>query len=217
MQRCLILFLIALIISSFSCSSESNQDELDQIYSAVNEIRGLEPLYEFNHRFITPNELCQELSVKQEEEINIDQEIYTLLGLLDEGDNLNSILLAENTQYTTGFFDVSTGEMVIVADGASMTPKQKATVAHEYTHILQDQYGYLDSYWPELANNTDACLAFDALIEGEATLVKHYYMDNYLSYEELYSLYTDTTSEAGNSTPYFIQQIQQLPYEVASI
>lgn len=73
-----------------------------------------------------------------------------------------------------GFYRAGTNEIVIVSDSETPTV-DKDTLVHELTHALQDQ-----RYGLEFGQSTrDEQAAYNTLIEGEADLVAHLYLDEW--------------------------------------
>ncbi|WP_336326669.1 Hvo_1808 family surface protein [Halovenus sp. HT40] len=73
-----------------------------------------------------------------------------------------------------GFYRAGTNEIVIISDSETATVN-KDTLVHELTHALQDQ-----RYGLEFGQSTrDEQAAYNTLIEGEADLVAHLYLDEW--------------------------------------
>ena len=87
-----------------------------------------------------------------------------------------------------GFYDTET--RVLYARGVSPSPYVKKTLVHELTHALEDQhFGILRE-----GLDDEASPAFDALVEGSATVVEMRWYDS-LSAEEQAAI--DAEEEAG--------------------
>src|SRR5262249_43648520 len=74
---------------------------------------------------------------------------------------------------TLGFYDHTTKELVV--RGAKLTPYSRATLAHELTHALDDQWFGLNR--PKLyERNDESADAFQMLVEGDAENVRNLYV-----------------------------------------
>jgi hypothetical protein len=75
---------------------------------------------------------------------------------------------------TNDYFDVPGGKVVIVSDRDVLSEDERIDLSHTYVHALQDQsYGL--AQLRALETTTDARLAVEALIEGDATLTMGLY------------------------------------------
>ncbi len=98
------------------------------------------------------------------------------VDLLDSSNDLSS-------DGTLAYYDVLS-ERVIVR-GTELTPSVKATLVHEFTHVLQDQNFDLDRIFDTDAQNN----AFRAVYEGDADRIEQEYLasltdEEYAAYDE---------------------------------
>lgn len=92
---------------------------------------------------------------------------YRLFGLIADTTDLRALLLALLGEQVVGFYDPDSTALYVVADA---DPAQlRFIISHELVHALQDQYVALDSML-ELQHQNDAKMAFQAIMEGQATL-----------------------------------------------
>jgi hypothetical protein len=105
------------------------------------------------------------------EELDADVETGVLraLGLIGSGDDVGDAGEVD-ADSVAGFYDTDTKELVV--RGARLTPFVRQVLVHELTHALDDQHFDLD---PDLVDD-EAALAFDALVEGNATVVEARYV-----------------------------------------
>ena len=95
--------------------------------------------------------------------------VLRAVGLLSKDDDLYSILLRFVGESVVGFYDPKTGQLVL--RGTEVTPYVRATLVHELTHALDDQWFTLER--PALDHgNDEAALAFTSLVEGNAVRVE---------------------------------------------
>lgn len=99
-----------------------------------------------------------------------NEQVWEALFLVDEPTNVSESFGTVFETAVVGFYSPSRGEIVIVSD--SQTPTiDRATLAHELVHALQDQHLSLGTR----ARTQDAQLAADALVEGDANAVQSEY------------------------------------------
>ena len=163
------------------------EDAIGQIQTDVSYLRYLLPLSDVDVQFITEEELEEmleeEITEEELEEISITQELLVMLDQMDEGEDLYSILMDLYSGSIAGFYDDEQETMYIVSDGGELESSEKMTIAHEYTHALQDQHFDLSSLF-DFEYHSDAYMAIDSLVEGDARLVESLYFWNCLTEEE---------------------------------
>lgn len=98
------------------------------------------------------------------------------VDLLDSSNDLSS-------DGTLAYYDVLSERVVV--RGTELTPSVKATLVHEFTHVLQDQNFDLDRIFDTDAQNN----AFRAVYEGDADRIEQEYLasltdEEYAAYEE---------------------------------
>lgn len=194
---------------------------LDRIAAEVADLRGLSPKTEVHYAFISSDELRSRIVEMAEEELPVEetqtyQEILAFLGLLEEGQNLRTILLDLYTEQIVGFYDTEAEQLFVVGDASEMGPIEEITFVHEYTHALQDQHFDLDAFLPQGGPNSDADLARVSLAEGDATAVEIAYVLKSFDAAEALKFLAEAESlqtEAFDAAPRFLQQTLLFPYE----
>jgi hypothetical protein len=175
--RCVLLFLLA------SCSWAS---PLAPGMKAVEEIRGRKFLHEVRNVTIDRADLAKHLEaqMKRSTPYSLDDwsRVLRALQLVDGGtQQLLPQLLDLYESQVLAFYDAETHTYYSIRQlpelpaGASQLadPKtlEEAVMVHELTHALQDQHFSLDAKEQALMRDTDANLAYHAVLEGEAVLV----------------------------------------------
>ena len=196
------------------------RQELDRIAAEVEEIRELGPAADVEYRFVTRDELGEFLLEDMDEEYPpeealVDQEIYVLLDLLGEDRELRTIIVGVLEEQIIGFYDDDTKQLNVVSESAELSPLDRVTFAHEYTHALQDYHFGLDKLPLEDGNNSDATMAALCLVEGDAVMSQTYYMLNSLTADDwMLVLEEAEQAESGqfDSAPRFIQVDLLFPY-----
>lgn len=95
-------------------------------------------------------------------------------GLAPPGFQLRAFLISLLAEQVAGYYEPKTGEFHL-ADWIDLDG-QKPVMAHELAHALQDQHFNLRRFerWPR--GDSDAELAAQALVEGDATLAMSFYV-----------------------------------------
>jgi hypothetical protein len=190
---------------------------LDQIEAEVSQLRELSFLEEVDCQFITRDELRERLLedfAEDIEEINVTQELFVFLDLMEEGQNLYNILLDLYSEQIIGFYDSESEELYVVSDVGEPGPLEEVTLAHECTHALQDQHFDLESL-PSPEDNSDLFMAGNSLIEGDASLLQGIYYWSCLddAEREVYAQQVaELDHEAFDAAPRVIQENLLFPY-----
>ena len=217
----LIAVLIAGSVAAGGCSKESPEDQLKRVFSNTAVVRQLSPEGDIEWEFVTPEEMRAKLMLIFEEgyssaDAEIDAEVYVILDLIDEGENLYEMLLDVYSEQVVGYYEEEAKRLYVVTEEASLGPMEKLTLAHEYTHALQDQHFDLGSLPLDSEDNSDAALAALALVEGDATLVLGMYLWQVLTSAER-DAYLEEAEETDTSVleaaPPVIQEGLLFPYQ----
>jgi len=195
--------------------------DADAVFSKTAELRELSPESAMECQFITPEELRERyIRIFEEEypqeEAQIDQEVYVLLDLMEEDQDLYTILLDVYSEQVIGFYDDESKELYVVSQKGELGPLEEIVLAHEYTHALQDQYFDLNSLPLEEEGNADLSIAVLSLVEGDASLVQGIYIWTILDDSEREALSQELEefeSGAFDAAPRFIQENITFPYE----
>jgi Zn-dependent peptidase ImmA (M78 family) len=158
----------------------------DEMFQTVARIRGLEPKAQIEKQVKSRDEISSYLEkrIKEEysnSEILQQEKMLKKLGFLPPDMNYLDAALKLYKEQIEGFYDPEKKLFVI----AAWTPvdQQKPVMAHEFTHVLQDQYFNMDKLMKEdrAGDNDDRALAHQALTESDAIAV----MLEYISHQDL--------------------------------
>jgi hypothetical protein len=190
----------------------------EEILKETSEIRGL--------RVIRPvisglkgREEIQQLVISRLNERNTPAELYAAemflhqLGLVPKEFKLQQSLIDLLTEQIAGYYDPRSREFYL----ANWIDKQGQTpvMVHELAHALQDQHFNLRRFekWPK--GDSDAELAAQSLIEGDATLVMMQFLsrDHERQVDLMKSVLSNTTTGRLQQTPRVIRDTLLFPYE----
>jgi hypothetical protein len=185
-----------------------------EVEAQVPLIRGLRPTAEVPTRVIDRDRFKTELRALFAQEGLAEQyqtvgDLYEHLGLLPADTDLEKLVLEVSGAGVIGVYIPEKKEMIVVESGAGLDPTGRMTLAHEFTHALQDQHFGLDELDIEDPTQSDRGLARLALVEGDATQLMIEWATAHLSPLELLSVVT------GSLTPEQQQVLDEMPPAVA--
>ena len=176
--------------------------DLDDIRRQTAQVRGLEPRGDVPFEIVDRDAFRRRLSAAYEDregirELLIGQKFLVALGLLSVDFDLRSAVPDALGDGVAGFYSRREKKMFLVSSAPKLTGDDKITVAHEFTHALQDQHFDLTALTvatPE--DDSDRYTALRAVIEGDATLTMLVWGREFLSPEEKAALLGRDRSEA---------------------
>lgn len=202
--------------------------QMDRIQDQVIELRGLTSTGPVMRSLITPEGLRQHvindfLKDYTQEEMRADSIVLATLGLLAPDFDLYNFYVELYSEQVAGFYDDETNKMYVI-QGEGFQGPEHLTYSHEYTHALQDQHfgtqdglGCNDDAWEK---DSEACAAFQALIEGDASLLEIAWFTNYATSQdrqEIQRFYTNLDSPVFNNAPSFFQEDFLFPYSYGQL
>ncbi|HEY4606882.1 MAG TPA: hypothetical protein VIH55_04465 [Acidimicrobiia bacterium] len=196
------------------------QDELLSLVRTTEEIRGLRfaepPIVSVVSEEELESRVRQQIE-EESEDFPADEALYKLLGLLDVGVDLETLLTDLYGEQVAGFYDGETEELVVPIREEGFSVVQRATLVHELTHSLTDQhFGFHDIYVEMVDNDSfDEASAYQALIEGDASLAELLYAQTLTQRElgEFFAEALDIDTAALDAAPAFIQDSLIFPYD----
>ncbi len=205
-----------------SLSNELKSDELTQICSRVEKIRGLR--FTETPSFVEVSEKVLRLYILEEfveesrtGEIEADRKLLVALGLLSPEEDLVSILLDVLTEQIIGTYNTEE-KLITIVKGKNLSElTDELTVAHEVTHALQDQIFNLKE--PPLRNDaytSDTDLAIESLLEGDAMSTMIEYAKTYIEPEVFLRSQLESSEFSPSKldeAPLYIRKSILFPYE----
>lgn len=195
--------------------------QINELMSVTEDIRALDFVERPTITILSKDELKARVRETYEEELDpaefeIDDALYTLLGLIGPDVDLLQLFVDLFAEQTAAFYDLETDELVAPATEGEFTVLQRITMVHELTHALTDQhfdlFPTLDRYNEE--DRFDEALAMRALVEGDATLVEIFYLVDLPTEDQLAALAEAGTVDTSifDSAPKFLQDSLLFPY-----
>ena len=199
---------------------EGLREEISRLIPIAEEIRGLEFLSPPQITVLSPEELKTRVVDQLLEDYvdhEVDEALYKLLGLVPPDFQLLETVLSLYGEAVAGYYDGDTGELVVTATEELFSPLEEATIVHELTHALTDQVLEFNDRYNQLFDDEryDEAAAFQALIEGDASLAELLYvqqLDEAAQQEFLEDAF-DVDMTVFDQVPPFMQQSLTFPYE----
>jgi hypothetical protein len=197
-------------------------DIQEDILNQTASIRGLQPKASVPFAFVDAAYLRQDLLKSYNapdaiRDLEISRKLLVLLGLLSPDADLHGMLVDLYSENVLGYYNHDDKKMYVVSGQTTFGPAEKVTLAHEFTHALQDQYFDLHKVEAGTEDNGDYSLAVEALIEGDATLTMVLYARTYLSPEELFELQNSDTSGSLDRAPLVVREEVGFPYNEGAL
>lgn len=197
--------------------------DMDKIEVQVAELRGLEIEQRIPRRLMDSAELKETVLNDFLEDYDAEDEaqdvaILRLFGLLPEEFALRQFYLDLYSEQIAGFYDTDEKAMYVVSD-AGFGGMERSTYAHEFVHVLQDEHfnfddklQFSDEYCQE---DSERCLAIQALIEGDASLTQALWFQAHSTQQDIKDLtvfYQEFQSPILDSAPAYMQSDFTFPY-----
>lgn len=155
------------------------------------------------------------LSKQDKRELRSAEVTLRALGLLEGSVDLLDALNAQQQSDVLAFYDPKKEE-VVVRGHTPLDVEHRVTLAHELTHVLQDQHFDLEVL-RRTAERHHAGGALNALVEGDASRVEHDYLGSLsgsdrAAYDRSHAALTAEVTAATEDVPAVVQVLVEAPY-----
>ena len=195
-------------------------ERLEAIGLRVNAIRDLSSEdSEVEHELLTEEELSDlvlELFEEDREDIEKEEELFKVLGILRGEQDLYEILTGLYTGGVLGLYRAEENKFYLLGESDDFGPHEEMIYVHEFTHALQQLHFDFDGKFDAIEDNTDASFALRALVEGDARVSELLYMQEFLTEEEQAESQgtpTQALIDAFRAAPYIVQRAYGFPYQ----
>ena len=202
--------------------TERELEEIQAIRVEVSDLRGLpmqheNPVYIVTKRQVRP--ILETLYIKgggTQQQVEDRKRQLVALGLIKPTYNLFDNILNNIADGIGGFFDPVTDEIYVI--GTRFGGIEHFIFTHEYNHALVYQNFDLEQAGidPVCLDNEDACRAFTALVEGDATLLMLQWWLQYASpqdYQDILTYQPAWYTLPEQFPPPFAEVDANFPYE----
>jgi hypothetical protein len=166
----------------------------------VEEERGLAFEHPVAVDFLTEDEWREQADIDEEEILDEDAQLlehgaglFRAVGLAEGDLDLLSDTEELGASGTVGFYSFE--DQAITVRGADITPKIEATLAHELTHVLQDQHFDIGDRLEAVAEEDTAEESLRVLVEGDADRIEDLWVEA-LSEEDRAALDAERAEES---------------------
>ncbi len=195
--------------------------KVDQIIGGVHPVRGLPPAEDVAYRVIDSQAFLEELRALFHAEysdaaVEAEDAAFTRLGLLGPGDDLEELILSIYDSQVLAYYDPLTKTFSLIGPIDKIGALESIVVAHEYDHALQDAQWDLEGRRIDDLDRSDAILAQQALIEGDATAVMYDWATRELKLTDLLRVSAQSLTRQDQKTisrmPMILQRQLEFPY-----
>ncbi len=200
--------------------------ELAQVEADTSKMRGLKARRKVPEHFISKDELTY--NMVQDTNKNYSSEaakrdvlrLWLLLFIDDPTMDFRQMEVDFASDEILGYYDPHTKELFVRSDQATLSPGAKETLAHEFTHSLQDQYHDLGKFMPDGLDSIDhdRYMALDAIVEGDATVSGILYAYKNMSKTDYRKIFQsdNVAPPVPGRAPVYLQEGWQFPYKQGS-
>jgi hypothetical protein len=194
------------------------------IAATVAKLRGLQFKHPVQVRFLGAKAFEKELgyddgdtSRSEKHELAREAGVLRAVGLLAGKVDLGKALSAEGRSGTLAFYSFKKEEIVV--RGSTLDAAHRVTLAHELTHVLQDQYFDLTKLHKRAADSDAGDeSAFLALVEGDAVRIEDKYQAHLSkaerkAYDRQQQAEGDRITKETKSVPDIVTLLFSAPYE----
>jgi hypothetical protein len=214
-----LLFVSTLAVLPSAARADQTADPglLQSIQDQVSQLRGLTPLgpvdmQQLDHASLRDYLVQTFQNDYLPSERERDQNELVAFGFIGPTDDIVQISLDLLTSQVLGIYDTDTKSLFVVNDQDTFGPAARITLAHEFTHALQDQYFDLDQLAPKHPANNDRALGARAVLEGDAVMLQSVWAMANLSHDELTQLATTGGGDALRAAPPIVRTELLFPY-----
>jgi hypothetical protein len=189
------------------------------IESKVSRLRQLAFLKEPLYRELKREQIRARLLEEIEKEFPLQKlekirKVLVTFGFIDSQYDLTEGILSIYSEQIGAFYDVDEKALFNIQDQNLGPGLQDALLAHELTHVLQDQHFDIKKFLDPKSKNDDRELAIESLIEGDATFMTQlYYLSSVnlsIFWDILSSLFID--QKEFNKAPMVLRENMMFPY-----
>jgi hypothetical protein len=196
---------------------------VEPIAAEVARLRGLTFEHPVMIQYLAPKEFEKQLgddgqmTADDRAELKREEAVLRAVGLVGGKVDLGSAVNTSEKSSTLAYYDPASQEIFV--RGTTLDAEHRVTLAHELTHVLQDQHFDLQKLQKRATDSkTGDASALKALIEGDAVRIQQDYLEH-LSKADQKEYDRENASEGERvgketaSVPEIVQLLSSAPYE----
>ncbi|MDQ1383037.1 MAG: hypothetical protein QOG65_416 [Actinomycetota bacterium] len=193
------------------------------IAAEVASLRGLEFEHPVAIRYLAPKDFEKQIGSQEppnasaRAEIQREESVFRALGFIGGKVDLLKEAQTQSTSDTLAYYDPPSQEIIV--RGPKLDDAHRVTVAHELTHVLQDQHFDLQKLQERAADSkvTDGS-GLKGLIEGDAVRIEQEYLKqlsaaDHKEYDRENAAETTRVGSETSSVPDILRVLTSAPYE----
>jgi len=193
------------------------------IAAAVAKLRGLNFFHPVEIRYLEPNAFEKQLgadgnvSAETRAKVTAEEGVFRSLGFIGGKVDLLHALDTSETSSTLAYYDPK--EQNIIVRGTTLDVAHRVTIAHELTHVLQDQHFDITKLQKQAAQSKSGDpSALKALIEGDAVRIQGDYLEQLSAsdkkqYDRQDAAVGKRVKQETASVPEIVDVLSGAPYE----
>jgi len=192
---------------------------IDEIRGQVAELRGLQWKTPLDVAIVPRTDFQQELKRVNDRDRHADRqtgdgETYKLLKLIPRSLNYDKALEDLYGSAVVGFYDPKTKKLLIGANGGTLDPAARLTIAHEMDHALTDQHFNFGERTNtlDIGDKQEELQGFIGLLEGDAKVMESLWSTKYLTAKERQTLTSSGDLTAFYRSPKYLRDSLLYPY-----
>ena len=189
----------------------------------VEKLRGLKFKHPVDVKFLSVKEFEQEVGVDasqltDEDRTEMKQQEAALraLGLIDSDTDMLKAVDTAQKSAVLALYDFNKKEILV--RGSKLDAQRRVTLAHELTHVLQDQHFNLNELQEKAAESTTSDTSvFTGLVEGDASRIEDLYLEKLSAkdkaeHERLTASEGERVESESGDVPEIVQFVFGAPY-----
>ncbi len=199
--------------------------DLDQevllVEQQASKVRGLKPKTDVPETFLNSAQMHDNLVKDLTENYSPAEakqdavELWLLRLLNDPTTDLFQLQVDLLSEQVLGYYDPKKKDLFVLRNQKDLSLTSRQTLAHEFTHALQDEYFDLEKLLPDHSKDDDRSMAIRSLVEGDATMSGLTYARTYFTPEEIQQFILENSSAPStvlDKAPAYIRESLYFPY-----
>lgn len=201
-------------------------EDFDEMAEQVSQVRGLPVEEPIDAEVVSDAALGEVLNELIDEEIDLDEveadrRLLAALRLIPEDLDLVDLLYSLYDEQVIGLYVPEDETLYVQAAEDALTPLEEVTAAHEIQHALQDQAFDLEQYQDIPDVESDAALAQQSLVEGDAVITQQLWSLEYQDEQERSDILSEAMQqapgEAMGNAPAYLREGFVFPYQQGTL
>lgn len=202
------------------------QQEIADIEKDEIQVRGLQPKGNVAETFINSSQMHDNLvkdlntSYSPAQAKSDANELWLLRLINNRSLDLYQLQIDLLSEQVLGYYDPKAKDLFVLSNnGGDLSPLSRETLAHEFTHAMQDQHYDLNKLLPDNSKDDDRSIAVRSLVEGDATLAGLEYAKGFFTQAQIQQFLNESNASSSSvldNAPAYIRDSLLFPYDSGS-